>query len=188
MMIIPASHITVVSYPTKQEGAALIMTLLFLMILTVLSVSGAKNTVIQEKMSGSVRDLNVAFNAAESGLVAGERWNSNQSIFPVPTTDGSTKVWTYNGADPSLANSIPWWNEPTRDASWWLSNATALGSLHGLAQNPHYIVEEVDFMPDSLVQGVGNPPGRYFHRVTARGWGGSDKSKAMVQSYYVSRR
>ncbi|HBC56652.1 MAG TPA: hypothetical protein DCZ03_05750 [Gammaproteobacteria bacterium] len=172
----------------SQRGAALIMTLLFLMVLTVLAVSGAKNTTVQEKMSGSVRDLNVAFNAAESGLTAGEVWLAQQSIFPVPTGDGTSGVWDYNSVDPTTTNSTGWWAEPSRDTSWWQSNSTELTTLSGVAEGPRYVVEEIDFVPDSLVQGVNNPPGRYFHRVTARGWGGNDKSKAMVQSHYVSRR
>ncbi len=176
------------SVSNAQRGAALIMTLLFLMVLTVLAVSGAKNTTIQEKMSGSVRDLNVAFNAAESGLIAGENWVATQTIFPVPTTDGSSGVWDYNSVDPDTGNSIGWWNESARHASWWQNNSTELTTLVGVAEGPRYVVEEIDFVPDSLVQGVNNPPGRYFHRVTARGWGGSDKTKAMVQSHYVSRR
>ena len=48
-----------------QRGAALIVGLLFLLMLTLLTVSWSSSTLLQERMVGNVRESNTAFQSAE---------------------------------------------------------------------------------------------------------------------------
>ncbi|PIE20463.1 MAG: hypothetical protein CSA61_01700 [Neptuniibacter caesariensis] len=57
----------------KQEGAALIISLIFLLILSLIGVSSMQGTTMQEKMAGNLRDMYVSINTAEAALVEGER-------------------------------------------------------------------------------------------------------------------
>lgn len=51
-----------------QRGAALIMALVILLVLTVLGISALTTTTLEEKMSGNTQETTRAFEAAESGV------------------------------------------------------------------------------------------------------------------------
>lgn len=51
-----------------QGGMALIVSLLLLLILTVLAISMATTSTLQERIAGNAQQQNIAFQAAESGL------------------------------------------------------------------------------------------------------------------------
>ena len=62
-------NFTVFSIPhSKQRGAVLVVGLLLLLILTIVSVTSMQMNSSQETMAGNLRDHNLAFQAAESGL------------------------------------------------------------------------------------------------------------------------
>ena len=56
----------------RQSGSVLILGLSLIMILSVLVISSAKTTVLQQKMSANLRDKDLAFQSAESALMTGE--------------------------------------------------------------------------------------------------------------------
>ena len=53
---------------SRERGAILIVTLLFLVILTMLGVTAMSGTTMEERMAGNARDGNIALQAAESAL------------------------------------------------------------------------------------------------------------------------
>ena len=57
----------------SQAGAVLIVSLVLLLVLTILGVSGVQNTTMEERMAGNYRDRFSAFQAAEAALRVGER-------------------------------------------------------------------------------------------------------------------
>jgi len=54
--------------PQRQTGAALIVSLVLLLIMTVLGVTAMRTTTLQERMAGNLRDNNLAFQDAEAAL------------------------------------------------------------------------------------------------------------------------
>jgi type IV pilus assembly protein PilX len=52
----------------RQQGAALFVSLMFLIILTLIGLSAANVGIMQERMAGNVRETNVAFQNAEATL------------------------------------------------------------------------------------------------------------------------
>lgn len=52
----------------KQNGAVLIVSLIILLVLTLLAITTAKNSLLQERLSGNKRNATIALQAAESGL------------------------------------------------------------------------------------------------------------------------
>lgn len=62
------------TYFTKQAGAALITSLIFLSVLTILGMSTLGTALLESRMAGNARDRNMAFQAAEIGLRDAERY------------------------------------------------------------------------------------------------------------------
>ena len=58
----------------RQRGSALIIALVFLLVMTLIGVTAMQGTSQQESMAGNMRDRNLAFQAAEAALRAGETW------------------------------------------------------------------------------------------------------------------
>ncbi|WP_024678098.1 MULTISPECIES: pilus assembly PilX family protein [Pseudomonas syringae group] len=58
--------------PARQRGMVLLVSLVFLLLLTLLGISSMQNATLQEKMAGSVQIRNLSFQAAEAVLRRGE--------------------------------------------------------------------------------------------------------------------
>ncbi len=52
----------------SQYGAVMIVSLVLLVVLTLLGITGSQFAGLEEKMAGNLRDYNIAFQAAEAGL------------------------------------------------------------------------------------------------------------------------
>lgn len=57
---------------SRQRGMVLLVSLVFLLLLTLLGISSMQNATLQEKMSGSVNLRNLSFQKAEAALRLGE--------------------------------------------------------------------------------------------------------------------
>ncbi|MEA9976053.1 PilX N-terminal domain-containing pilus assembly protein [Pseudomonas sp. 5S4] len=56
----------------RQRGTVLLISLVFLLLMTLIGLSSLKNATLQEKMAGSVKLRNQSFQAAEAALRIGE--------------------------------------------------------------------------------------------------------------------
>ncbi|KPW49912.1 MULTISPECIES: pilus assembly PilX family protein [Pseudomonas] len=63
---------TIRPFPVKQRGMVLLVSLVFLLLLTLLGISSMQNATLQEKMAGSVTIRNQSFQSAEAQLRLGE--------------------------------------------------------------------------------------------------------------------
>lgn len=59
------------SLPNQQQGVALLVSLVLLLLLTVLAITAARTSSLQQRMASNAQEQNSAFQAAESGL---SRW------------------------------------------------------------------------------------------------------------------
>lgn len=100
----------------SQRGVALITGLIFMVVLTLIVVASMRGSIMEERMAGNSRSQNLAFQAAEAGLRAGQQALSAAvdpatgpgyfDIGVVPpgitsTEDWKTFDWT-TAADPGL--------------------------------------------------------------------------------------
>ncbi len=167
--------------PSTQRGSVLLLSLVFIIILTALSFSGINLAMVEEKITVNARDANLAFEAAESALNDGELTLQRLTLRPnpgcgTPPCALNTLNTLSNGRFDNLANN------------WWIANGfTLTNPLTGVAQQPAYVVEELAFIRDSLKQGTGYESGVYFYRLSAAGIGSSARSQAVVQSTYSRR-
>ncbi|ADJ28938.1 pilus assembly PilX family protein [Nitrosococcus watsonii] len=172
----------------SQRGATLIISLLMLLALTLIGVTAIKTTTLEEKMAGNMRDQNLAFQAAEAALRAGEGWLGQQTDEPDPQPLGSCAippcdlVWQLNVLNGGDLSDINWWTT-TGDARVY-GNA----ALAKVKTAPKHLVEYHSFIRDGLTLGKqSDEVGRLAYRVTARGTGGTDQAQTILQSTYTRR-
>lgn len=146
--------------PARQRGAALIISLIFLLLMTLIGVTSMQSTTMQERMAGNTRERNLAFQAGEAGLRAGETWLENQANQVTAETAAQL-------ADP---------------ANWDGSNphGTAAGFTPTLASNPVFYVDQ----PTQVIYGVSalSQSVESFYPVTAYAEGGSGTTVVILQT------
>ncbi|MEQ8956200.1 MAG: PilX N-terminal domain-containing pilus assembly protein [Gammaproteobacteria bacterium] len=176
--------------PQRERGAILLFCLVFLAVLTMAGVAGMESSTLEERMSGNMRDHEVAFNAAESALQAAEAWLVLQGTLPITSTDGSTAVWAEAAMDPDGTDGLFWWDHTDINAAWWANdtNTDAITNVAQVASQPRYVIEQYRTVDTgqsiSLGSGEVTVP-RIFHRVTARGVGINPTTTTVVQSTFV---
>ncbi len=170
--------------PGRQIGAVLVISLLILLVLTILGMSAMGTAGLEEKMAGNARAKDLSFQAAESGLRAGEaRFQSGGAwALTIPTVGGTgaDKIWAKDATGISAADP--------RTASWWSANAIALaGNFGDPDPDPRYVIEEYGFVPDPPYspEARANRIGWFYFRVTAHGVVGN--TATVLQSVYAKR-
>ncbi|MES9904782.1 MAG: PilX N-terminal domain-containing pilus assembly protein [Sedimenticola sp.] len=157
----------------RQSGVVLVVVLVFLFILTLLGITGARNTVLEERMAGNYRDSQIAFEAAETALREAENALLNDTAFNAMAWSGTNGTHEGNPSlDPFGTNN---------SVTVTISEITAATS-----QNPSYYIERLPevYMPSSsLVRGFPEqPPKIRYYRSTASGWGQSPNAEVVLQS------
>ncbi len=111
--------------PGHEGGAALIITLIVLVIVTLLAVASLRGTLLQERMGANLYDRELAFQAAETALREAENAiQANAAAFDCDCSD--------------IACSIP--PPPNEDcATDWHAATTALGPLVDDSPPQYYI-------------------------------------------------
>ena len=160
----------------KQRGATLIISMIFLLILSIIGLAGMDVTGLEERMAGNMRDRNIAFQAAEAALRDGE--NYLESIVVLPTFDGT------NGLYSLPADGTKNWEEVDWSDSTEVRDYSGSG-FNELADNSSYIIEDLAAAAasDSLEVGVPADTTR-FYRVTSRAEGLTDTTEVIIQTVY----
>jgi type IV pilus assembly protein PilX len=161
----------------SQQGVALIVSLVMLLIMTLLAVSSMNTTILEEKMAGNYKDRNMAFQASEAGLRAGETYLRTTPI--LPPFDGTTA-----GLYQPTSSGLPKWQVVNWAASGQYRSYTA-NLLSNISSPPNYIIEELQPVNESggsLEAGVALES--RFYRITSNAVGGTDTAIVMLQSTY----
>lgn len=160
-----------------QRGTALVMALVFLLLMTMLGITAINTSTLEERMAGNTKDQNLAFQAAETALRAGELWVEGRTLATdlSPPTPPTPAHGIYN---PSTTGTEIWdsvdWNDTTNAVKSYSTTP-----LTDVSTPPKYIIELLSIGPAT-------PPATntYIVRITARGTGASNSTVSMVQSTY----
>ncbi len=68
------THSPTLNAQSRQQGIALIMAIILLIIATLTGLAGMRNTTLQERLSANLYDRAIAMQAAEFALAAAEKW------------------------------------------------------------------------------------------------------------------
>ncbi len=156
----------------QQSGVVLMVSLIFILMLSLIGVSGSQVTSLEEKMAGNSRDQNIAFQSAEAALRAGELVIFNETDKTVFTSPNNA-----NGL--FLASTEP---DYTVESTWTNSSVAVATNIPLVASQPRYFIEYITDKPSDPAD-PGSTPASYF-RVTARGVGRQDTTRVFLQSYY----
>jgi type IV pilus assembly protein PilX len=182
--VLPASH-------ARQQGVVLVVVLILLLVATLLALAGVRNTLLEERMSASVLDRSLAFQATEAALREGERVAAGR---PLPAAGSGCVAGLCSKPDPDLpADNARW----TADGFWadgsgkWREATVEVG---GVTATPRFIVElldtglpatgdcttSIDVSPDAACFGTVN-----HYRITAYSHA-DGRADVMLQSIYVA--
>lgn len=168
----------------KQTGAVLITVLILLLVLTISISANVNNILIEEKVVTNQRDRLIAMESAESALREAETWVGTQITEPIGTVDGSGNIWSTDAAK-ETSESNEWWLD--KDADWWENNASK-ADFSGATKEPYYVIEDYAYVQDSLVMGQQKDNrGRNFYRITAKGTGGTNTARVVLQTTFTKR-
>ncbi len=169
------------AFRARQRGAALVVGLIFLAMLSLMGVAAYSVATQEERMSGNTRDRIRAFEAAEASLR-----DCESVLAPIggglPVFDGSNGMYTAPAPDLPQQYEMP--------LSWWKTDANVRvipTALPDVSIQPRCIVEQVDDIEvRSEVRVAGSLPTTLtVYRVTAVGFGINANTTATVQSMYV---
>jgi type IV pilus assembly protein PilX len=158
----------------REHGAALVVSLLLLLVMTLLALAASHATQLQERMAGNQRDTEIALQSAEASLRAAEELLAPTKSVDTCTTADPVNCEAYAALPASMSQ---WWN------SWARTYTPNLGQV---ATKPQFVIEHLAESHDSLsVGGSYLNLVRDFHRVTARSSGMTETAQVVVQSTHA---
>jgi len=177
----------------RQAGAALLVTLVLVALISLLAFSNSQTTRLQQHLSSNEHASRIAFQAAEAALQAAERrLNEADAIDKLAAVCLGGTTGTYEIlSEEELKEDIHWQNvaEQGIAADFALSEKGI-----GLSQPPRYMIGciaktaiEGYMSPGGMVKGqapeISDP--RHFFRVFAVGFGPGDRMKRILEARYV---
>ncbi|WP_455201815.1 pilus assembly PilX family protein [Kaarinaea lacus] len=169
-----------------QSGSVLIISLIIMLVLTILGVSGMKSAVLEEKMAGNVRDTQLAFQAAEATLREAEQYiNTNIVSLTDFDTDGSDGL--YDKSQQRLWDNISWNSSDSIEY-------TSFNTSYAVNAAPRFIIQHLASQQNDVDQlnldnyGQGTGAGRVeMFLITARATGSSGNNIVMLQTTFGKR-
>ena len=172
---------------TDESGVSLVIVMIFLVILSMLSISAMQTSTLSSRVARNEADRTLAFQAAEAALRDGELDIKNLKADNTACVAATTGCRTENinrgdgftttcplGLCDSRTFTSPVWEDNTKWATTGSSVAygayTGAAALPVVSQQPRYLLEYFP-MGDSVV-----------YRITAVGFGANTSTQVMLQS------
>lgn len=156
----------------------MVISLLMLLVLTLIGIAATRGTSLQEKMAGNHQDYQVAFQAAEAGLVDCEDFLNQVTLPPFNNTEGLYQV--------DVSTSTPFWDDWTR--SDWQSDKTRQydgPEITGVAAQPRCIIEQLPAVtPPGASLASDTPAQILMYQLTVRAWGADEATSVLLQITY----
>lgn len=149
----------------RQSGAALIISLIFLLLMTLISTSTMRSATMQERMAGNTRDYNLGFQSAEAALREAEEYLRTTAVLPDFDDTGGHYVT-------NSPNRPDWTSYPAINGNGYIDYST---NVSGTAQRPRYFIERLTTVrPAGSETETGVAVDEIFYfRITAAGFGGA---------------
>ncbi len=188
---------------SDQQGAILIVCLLFMLIMTVLGTSSMQRLTLGERMTANFWDENLAFQAAEAALrhgedvVVGKEDVEDNWAGATPTVNTATdqegenedKAETYKGLSPDPFGSEGYkeGNFAQRTQEDWEDDVRAievtLDAESPLNASPRFTTHFLTWQKQDLEQNTSsvNTPYNFYYVVTAQAPGRSEATQTVLQ-------
>ena len=169
----------------KQQGVALVISLIILVSLTMLGMTSIQRTTTDLSMAGNQRETGLMFQAAEIGLVTAEDFIEAS----ITNSDFDTASL---GLHTVLANDTSYYSPDYFDAASWTASSQQATTVLDAYEQPRYMVEYLGDRSQNALASVN--VGSYgtqqtgdvvsIYRSTSRGVGLTGNSFRYVQSYF----
>jgi type IV pilus assembly protein PilX len=161
---------------TRQQGVALVVALILLLVITLVGLAAVGGTILQQKMTSNFYDRQIAFQSTEGALRQGEI-----AVQAMPASTSSTFVpaspvrnCSYNSSNHCLANPF---TDPSPSPVFTTTSVSTgdfnAGALAG--GQPQYVIEYMGYFaaPPDTVKSLTPASGSTrhyagFYRITAR--------------------
>ena len=147
-----------------QRGMALLVSLVFLLLLTLIGLSSMQSATLQEKMAGSVALRNQSFQSAEAALRVGEGTVQKDS-YALPVCSGIIQC-----APPSESSSITAAGFNTTSGVTWIASGNGFYGVQNIGDSRGAVNVPINTQAT-------------LYRVTAVGIAGH--SRSVVESIYA---
>lgn len=192
----------------SQHGAALLMAMAVMLILLIIGVSATRTALSAEKAARGERDRLVAFQAAEAALGDAERdiegaaglRSARAAMFARASSAGFVDGCGAGERNPGVGlclyvppGAVPAWQRAAlAENDGALARTVRYGQFTGSSMPvgrgtlpsrlPRYVIELMPYARagEDAEQRAGN-----FYRITAIGFGASDTTRVVLQSYYL---
>lgn len=179
----------------SQGGWTLLISLIFLLALSMLGITAMQGATLEERMAGNQRERNIAFEAAEAALRDAEQdiMTSGRISGSLGFAAGCNSASNYLGlCSPSTTVTPVWESVDWRDGATTVRYVTYGGKTGGtawpnVARQPRYIIE---WMPNLRGMDLGSESyddatgSKYQYRITAVGYGPADTAEVRLQSVF----
>ena len=172
-------HAALTPPPHRQQGIALIMAIILLVIASIAGLSGIRKTSLQEKLAGNLYDRAIALQAAELAMQAAEK-----RIVETARDTLIASVPNCSTAD-STCLAIPA-NTFQSDATGWTS--VDIGSFNQslkASSNPQYLIQYLGLKTSNASTGTGQSANPLQYGATG---GGSDNESPANATYRIIAR
>ncbi|MEN8131097.1 MAG: PilX N-terminal domain-containing pilus assembly protein [Pseudomonadota bacterium] len=174
---------------TRQDGAVLFISLIMLLLLTLIGITGMQTTTFEERMAGNSRDRQMAFEAAETALLAAETYIED-NVIAIGAFDNDGSDALYDDSMEKIWNLIDWDGTDGVNTNEALSYSD-FDSTYNIHTSPKYVIQhyatvtaDEDLLNlDNYGQGTGAGETEMF-RITVRGTGGSENAVVYIQNTY----
>lgn len=168
--------------PVRQRGAALMVCLIILILVTLMGLTSMRTAMLQEKMSGVNADRNLALQAAEQTLRDAEKRIRDSLTSTSGFKPGCELSLCQAPTDGSSATDNLNWLDDAKVGTYGLGTGAA--AIAGVARQPRYVIEllfDMKPMPGNSENSrlKGTP-----YRITAIGYGKLERTQVIVQSTY----
>ena len=175
--------------PSRQQGVALVVSLIILVSLTMLGLTAIQRTTTDLAMAGNQRESGLMFQAAEVGLVAAEaaiEASNSNGDFANNAGNHAQGMYTVE-SDNTNYHSPDYF-----DKDLWESSSTETAGLPNVDEKPRFMIEYLGDRKQNQFGGIaiggygGGATGEdvSIYRTTSRGVGLTGNSYRYVQSYY----
>lgn len=167
----------------KQSGAVLVISLIILIMLTVLVLSGTQSTIMQEKMTSAIRDSHISLEIAESGVRDAEQMI--EGLTGVANFNDTSGKYSENGGPVDLF-----------DEDIWAANLTSTAATSVSGHVANYFVEYVGLLSFDEDLGALNMTGYgettgggdiHGFKIVSRSTGRDGNTERIIVSYYGKR-
>jgi len=186
------------SKQSTQTGAALLVTLMMLIVIMLLGTSATQMSLMNEKSSRNLRNRQLAFEAAEAALIDGaddifkrRPYTETTSVFP--STEGTCGANVHQQGLCLSNLTTPLWQKIDLRATnisvayGRFSGRTFSGAMTTSASSPitppRYLIELLRFKKNNAAEKFQD---RY--RITAIGFGSNPYAEVVLQAVYDSNR